>query len=119
MLSTRFGVEIEFTGITRTEAAQVAAEYLHGTLENAGTYYDAKTITAPDGRVWKFMSDGSIHAEKKNGKRKEAINDSAYRVELVTPILTYREDIETLQGLVRVFGKRAASPTTPAGFTFT
>jgi len=115
MLSTRFGVEIEFTGITRTEAAQAAAEYLHGTLENAGTYYDAKTITAQDGRVWKFMSDGSIHAEKKNGKRKEAINDSAYRVELVTPILTYREDIETLQGLVRVLRKKGGFANNSCG----
>ncbi|MGB4311873.1 MAG: amidoligase family protein, partial [Natronincolaceae bacterium] len=30
MLSTKFGIEIEFTGITREKAAKVAAEFLQG-----------------------------------------------------------------------------------------
>lgn len=40
MLSKNFGIEIEFTGITRNEAAKVAAEYLNGTVVNTGDYYD-------------------------------------------------------------------------------
>ena len=31
MLSAKFGIEIEFTGITRERAARVAAEFLQGT----------------------------------------------------------------------------------------
>ena len=100
MLRKKFGIEIEFTGITRTQAAKVAKEYLGGTYREGGTYYDAKEVVAPDGRVWKFMSDGSIKCQKKeHGNTVSADRD--YSVELVSPILTYREDIETLQELVR------------------
>lgn len=33
MLSKNFGIEIEFTGITRQKAAKVIAEYLEGRME--------------------------------------------------------------------------------------
>jgi len=101
MFNSRFGIEIEFTGITRTEAARVAAEYLGGTVTSAGGYYDTKAVTAPDGRVWKFMSDGSISCQRRENGRKTAASGNTYSVELVSPILSYREDIDTLQELVR------------------
>ena len=73
MFQHRFGIEIEFTGITRTKAAQVAAEYLGGTVSDCGDYYDTKKVTAPDGRTWKFMFDSSIKAQKTvNGRTTEA-----------------------------------------------
>ena len=100
MLTRNFGIEIEFTGITRSEAARVAAEYLNGMVTSAGDYYDTKKVTAADGRIWKFMSDGSISCQKKQGWQKVAANRE-YSVELVSPILSYQEDIETLQELVR------------------
>ena len=53
MFTKRFGLEIEFTGITRQKAAEVAEHYLGGTLNTTGDYYDTHKITAPDGRVWK------------------------------------------------------------------
>jgi Putative amidoligase enzyme. len=85
MLTANFGIEIEFTGITREKAAEVAASFLNGTYEEAGTYYDTKKVTAPDGRVWKFMSDGSINCQRKSqGRRVAAGRD--YSVELVSPI---------------------------------
>lgn len=100
MFSTNFGIEIEFTGITREQAAQAAATYLNGTVNHAGGYYGTYTVTTGDGRVWKFMSDGSIHCQKKqNGRTINAGGD--YAVECVSPILSYREDIDALQGLVR------------------
>jgi hypothetical protein len=100
MLTTKFGIEIEFTGITREKAAKVASDFLNGTVSESYDYYDAKKITAPDGRVWKFMSDASINCQRReNGRMVSA--DRNYSVELVSPILTYREDIETLQELVR------------------
>jgi len=118
MLSAKFGIEIEFTGITREKAAKVATEFLQGTYAEGGTYYDTKKVTAPDGRVWKFMSDGSINCQRKEGGRKVAAGRE-YSVELVSPILTYREDIETLQELVRKLRKAGAFTIHLAAFTFT
>jgi len=89
MLSAKFGIEIEFTGITRERAARVAAEFLQGIYSEGGTYYDSKKVKTPDGRVWKFMYDGSINCQRKEGRRKVAAGRD-YSVELVSPILTYR-----------------------------
>lgn len=114
MLSEKFGIEIEFTGITREKAARVAAEFLQGNYSEGGTYYDTKKVKTPDGRVWKFMSDGSIHCQRKEGGRKVAAGRE-YSVELVSPILTYQEDIETLQELVRKLRKAGAFTNTSCG----
>ena len=100
MFTNHFGIEIEFTGITRRQAADVAAQYLGGTVLVSGDYYGTHRVTAPDGRVWKFMSDGSIDCQRKDGRRTVSAN-SSYSVELVSPILLYREDIDTVQGLAR------------------
>lgn len=100
MKNTKFGIEIEFTGITRNKASEVAAEFLGGTRTYEGTYYETYAVTTADGRKWKFMSDASITTQKKeNGSKVYA--DKNYSVELVSPILTYEEDIGTLQGLIR------------------
>lgn len=107
MFTNKFGIEIEFTGITRGDAAKAAAEYLGGTVTNTADYYDTKKVIAPDDMVWKFMSDGSISCQKKQGRKKVAANRE-YSVELVSPILTYREDIDTLQELVRKLRKDGA-----------
>ena len=104
MLTTRFGIEIEFTGITRNQAAKVTADFLNGTVEKVHDYYDTHKVHTPDGRAWKIMSDGSIRKEKKEYGRTVSA-DSTYSVELVSPILTYREDIDNLQELVRKLRK--------------
>jgi hypothetical protein len=108
MLNTRFGIEIEFTGITRTEAARAAADFLGGHTERGGGYYDTQNVVAPDGRVWKLMSDASIHCSRKDADRRKVSAGREYSVELVSPILTYAGDIETLQGLVRALRKAGA-----------
>lgn len=100
MLRAKFGIEIEFTGITRERAAKVVAEFLQGTYAEGGTYYDTKKVTTSDGRVWKVMYDGSINCQKKERGRTVSAGKE-YSVELVSPILSYREDIENLQELVR------------------
>ncbi len=100
MFDTRFGIEIELTGITREQAARKAAEFLEGKFEKVGGYYDTYAVTTADGRVWKFMYDGSIHCQKKDGRRK-VLASKEYSTEMVSPILSYNEDIQTLQELVR------------------
>lgn len=100
MLSSKFGLEVEFTGIPLPDAAETVARFLDGTVDVTGDYYDTHTITVPDGRVWKVMYDGSIHCQKKEG-RKTISASSSYSVELVSPILLYREDINLVQALAR------------------
>lgn len=100
MFTNRFGLEAEFTGITRKEAAEAAARFLGGTATATGDYYDTQKVKASDGRTWKFMYDGSIACQKKDSRRTVSA-DSSYSVELVSPILRYREDIDTVQALVR------------------
>lgn len=107
MFTQKFGIEIEFTGITRRQATEIAAEHLGGTIDSGYDYYNTQTITAPDGRQWKFMSDGSITCQRKqNGRRVSAGGE--YSVELVSPILQYYEDIEALQELIRKLRKAGA-----------
>ena len=107
LFTNHFGIEIEFTGITRQKAANIAARYLNGQGRPLGDYYDTQCITAPDGRVWKFMYDGSIKCQRKeHGAIIPA--DKKHSVELVSPVLLYREDIDTLQGLVRRLRKAGA-----------
>ena len=100
MFSNRFGIEIEFTGITREQAANVAAAYLAGEVNRMHDHLDAYAVTASDGRVWRFVSDSSISCQQReHGHRISTA--SIYSVELVSPILMYREDIATLQNLIR------------------
>ena len=65
MITNHFGIEVEFTGITRCQAAKVAARYLGGTITPVHDYYDTYLVTARDGRIWKFMYDGSILCQHK------------------------------------------------------
>ena len=114
MFNNHFGIEVEFTGITRTQAEKVAAEYLGGTISEGGDYYDTKKVTAPDGRVWKFMFDSSIKAEKKENGRIITATDK-YKVELVSPILSYHKDIDTIQELIRRLRKAGGFANSSTG----
>jgi hypothetical protein len=108
MKSQKFGVEIEMTGITRAQAAEVALQYFGSTarMEHLGGRYDDYRVTASDGRVWKFVYDGSIVPKRK--ERRQLVPASAeYSVEMVSPILTY-EDIERVQELVRRLRSKGA-----------
>lgn len=100
MKNQTIGVEIEMTGITRAKAAEVASIFLGGRVERALDHYDTYKVITTDNRVWKIMSDSSIETVRKE-KGRFVPADSSYSVELVTPILKYDEDIETLQELIR------------------
>jgi len=100
LFTNKFGIEIEFTGITRGKAAQVTADYFDSSVSSGSDFYNTHSIRAPDERVWKFMNDASITCQRKNGRQTVSAG-SEYSVELVSPILTYYEDIKTVQELVR------------------
>lgn len=107
MKNQTIGVEIEMTGITKAEAAEVAVNFLGGRITRAYDGYDTYNIIAPDQRVWKIMNDASINTMKNTKGKLKAINNKDYSVELVTPILGY-DDIETLQELIRRLRKAGA-----------
>lgn len=107
MKNQTIGVEIEMTGITKAEAAEVAVNFLGGRITRAYDGYDTYKIIAPDQRVWKIMNDASINTMKNTKGKLKAINNKDYSVELVTPILGY-DDIETLQELIRRLRKAGA-----------
>ena len=105
MFNTKFGIEIEFTGITRIAAAKASADYFNvSRVDNVGGFYGTQTVTAPDGRVWKFVSDASITCQKKVNRQIVSANND-YSVELVSPILTYHDDIKAVQELIRKLRK--------------
>lgn len=100
MFTRKFGVEVELTGITREQAAGVAASYFHTTVAYIGGYYEVYEVRTVDDRGWKFMYDSSIDCQRREGRKVIATN-TKFSVEMVTPILLYREDIDLLQGLLR------------------
>ena len=89
-----FGTELEYTHLSRERAARAIQSVIGGSIDHAGGSYDAWTVTAPDGRVWKAVSDGSL-------------GDYRTSAEVVTPILRY-EDMDNLQEIVRALRKAGA-----------
>ena len=88
----KFGIEIEFTGLTRKDAADIVASYFNTVAVFAGGYH----ITDSKRRLWKIISDGSITPCLRNGQ--EATDQ--HKCELVTPICEY-SDIKDIQQIVR------------------
>lgn len=88
----KFGVEVEMTGITRREAAKALANYFGTEAVHTGGGYDKWTVRDNDGKEWTIASDSSIREERHTGRREYTpTHDTEYRVEMVTPILTYSE----------------------------
>ena len=100
MLSSKFGIAIEFTGITRQQAAKVISKYFDRGYYRTHDYYDSYIIKSSDTRDWKLMYDSSIHCRRRDGRRLVSAGNE-YACELVSPILTYRGDIGALQDIVR------------------
>lgn len=99
----KFGIEIEFTGITRRKAAGIVARALGVDVPRGEhTVYKTRTIVDEQGRKWKIMRDSSIVPMKSRGDASDE-----YKVEFVTPPLRY-EDIEPVQEIVRLFRKAGA-----------
>ena len=107
----RFGVEVEFTGITREMAAKSVQEVVGGTISGPrrDAYY-TRTIKDSQRRTWKVMRDSSISPKMNVG----SANPDEYRVEFVTPPLKY-EDIETLQNIIRKFKEIGGVPHSSCG----
>lgn len=101
----KFGVEIEFTGITRYKAATTVAKVLGCRVGAAEpNVYQTRTMIDAQGRAWKVMRDSSI----------VPTGSDEYRVEFVTPPLNYG-DIELLQKIVRALRAEGAKANSSCG----
>ena len=109
-----FGVEVEMTGITREQAATALAAYFATDARYVGGAYDKWCVTDRDGKEWTVMSDSSIHGEQKIGSGYRATGDYRYRVEMVTPKLTYAE-LPKLQECVRQVRHAGAKANSSCG----
>lgn len=109
-----FGVEVEMTGITREQAAQALAEYFGTTARHIGGGYDTWMVRDQERKDWKLMSDGSIKGEYKTESGYRKTNHSDYRVEMVTPKLTYAE-LPKFQECVRQVRKAGAKVNSSCG----
>lgn len=114
MKTLHFGIEMEMTGITRAQAANLMGAFFGtGRGTHKGGAYDTYTASDDKGRTWKAMSDSSIWAQRKvDGQIEGATNE--YRTEVVSPILSY-DDIPKLQELVRTLRKAGALVNSSCG----
>ena len=103
MKAQRWGMELEFTGMTRERAARRIQEVVGGTVYNTGGSHSGWYVQAADGRKWRIMGDSSIHTER-GGKRSQYPGEEC---EFVTPICTY-DDIPTVQECIRRLRKSGA-----------
>ncbi len=97
------------TGITREQAATAVAG-LFGTSAlqtHASRTYDPWEVTDPDGKVWRFVYDGSIRALCRNRRQFIATHDGRYHVEMNSPKLEYSE-MGKLQEVVRTLRRAGA-----------
>ena len=97
----KFGIELEFTGISRKTAANVVAKFFKNRLFTSvqNTYSIYEKLSDGNTRTWTLTYDGSIRPERPQGV--EPASNDEYMCEFVTPICRY-DDIVTIQKLVRL-----------------
>lgn len=96
MKNQYFGVEIEFTFITRQYASEIVGRVLND-----------NDMIDNQGRQWEIVYDGSIIAKRRDNYGNIVPATNEYKCELNTPILGY-EDIELLQEVIRALRKAGA-----------
>lgn len=99
-----FGLELEFTGITRQQAAWAIAMVLNGNTDYTyeGGVYHKCTVRDSSGRKWIVESDSSI------------VTDGGEECEFVTPKCDY-SDMETVQECIRALRKAGAKVNSSCG----
>jgi hypothetical protein len=102
-----FGVEVEFSGVTREHAAQVLVKVFGTTSARFGGW-DDEEFHIPDqqDRIWKIVKDGSIDAVRKEGNTVIPATDN-YKCELVSAVLKYT-DLPILLEIIKVLKREGA-----------
>lgn len=109
-----FGVEIEMTGLTREDAARALAEYFGTGVNHTGGTYDCWEVPDQEGKIWKLMYDSSIRAERLDRGSWRSIGDDLYKVEMVTPKLSY-DELPKMQECIRRLRKAGGKVNSSCG----
>lgn len=97
-----FGIELEFNNISRYQAAQTLASVVNGVVTDKSRSYGSYWVTAPDGRKWAVVYDGSVE-----GPAHE-------KCEIVSPILT-AADFITVRKIIRALRAAGAKAHASCG----
>lgn len=108
-----FGMEDEMTGVTREYAAKAVGTLFETQPYFLGGTYSTWAVKDCEGKEWKFSYDSSIRAEAMVRGRMHSAGDD-YKVELVTPKLTY-EEIPKLQEVIRTLKAAGAKVNSSCG----
>lgn len=106
----KWGLELEFTGITRKTAALTIAKVLKEkqnaevNILHLASVYDKYEIKDANGRNWYIVRDASISAQI--GKRRT--EEDEYKCELVTPVCNYDDIKPLLQPMIRALRHEGA-----------
>lgn len=93
----RFGIEIEFTGMSRKKATHIVGEALKEPVKYRAINWHHWDIKEQQrNRIWSINIDESIHPEEGSVKSNEVFNPWEFMCEFISPILKY-EDIETIE----------------------
>lgn len=103
MKAQKFGIEIEFSFITRYMAKEAICREL-----NSQDMIDAK------GRKWKIVNDSSIVPKRRTEDGSVVGADCYYSVELNSPILEY-DDLDLLGGVLKALRDAGAEPSEVCG----
>ena len=97
MVWRKYGLEMEFTGITRKRAAELAAEQF-GTTAAYSSEGDKYSITDTRGRIWTVLPCPGVRAERWQNNKMVGANQ-LYQVKVSTPLL-YESDFETVEKIL-------------------
>lgn len=98
-----FGLELEFSGITREKAAHAIAQVVGGYARYEGGCYYKWAVIADDGRKWIVERDASI-VEINGGEKCEFVSPKCYY-----------EDIEKVQECIRALRRAGAKVNSSCG----
>ncbi len=97
MVWKKYGLEIEFTGITRKRAAELVAEHFKTTAAYSFEG-DKYSIADERGRTWAVLPCPGVRAERWQNNRMVGAN-YLYQTKVCTPWL-YENDFETLEKIL-------------------
>ena len=93
MVWKKYGMEMEFTGITRKRAAELIAEHFETTAQYS---FDGDKYSVADtrGRTWTVLPCPAVRAERRQNNKMVGAN-YLYQVKVCTPLL-YENDFEAV-----------------------
>ena len=111
----RFGIEIEFTGMSRKKATHVVGEALNESVKyRAVNDHHWDIIEQQRNRTWTINTDESINSEVDSTKNDEVFVPSEFSCEFISPILKY-DDIETVEKIVNALKNAGAATNNSTG----